>query len=94
MIEFALPDGAERRALWRLHLGSGHALSAAQLNLLAAEADLAGGHIRNCVLTAALLARRRSAARALSFDDCIQALAMEYAKLGRRPPDSLLSHAT
>lgn len=89
VIEFPLPGGAERRALWTLHLGESHGLTAVELNLLAAEADLAGGHIRNAVLTAALLSRPRGGAPRIGLVDCVHALTMEYAKLGRRLPDGL-----
>jgi SpoVK/Ycf46/Vps4 family AAA+-type ATPase len=59
VIEFPLPDVAERRALWSLHLGDAPDLDPAVLNAVAALVDLPGGHIRNAVLTAALLARQR-----------------------------------
>jgi hypothetical protein len=86
VIEFPLPAGAERRDLWRAHLGEGHGLADAELNQLAAEVELAGGHIRNVVLTAALLAKQRAAAQ-VERADVLSALALEYAKLGRHRPD-------
>lgn len=101
VIEFPLPDVAERRALWSLHLGESPQLDPAVLNTVAALVDLPGGHIRNAVLTAALLAReRRQGARGdtesteptasdLQAEDLREALALEYRKLGQRPPDSL-----
>ncbi|MCB8745458.1 ATP-binding protein [Rhodoferax sp. U2-2l] len=101
VIEFPLPDVAERRALWSLHLGESPQLDPAVLNTVAALADLPGGHIRNAVLTAALLARQRRyealgdaddtppQTSDLQADDLREALALEYHKLGQRPPDSL-----
>jgi hypothetical protein len=89
VVEFPLPDVAERRALWSLHLGEAPALDAGLLNHVAALADLPGGHIRNAVLTAALLARQRGDAEAVSAGDLREALALEYRKLGQRVPDSL-----
>ncbi len=101
VIEFPLPDVAERRALWSLHLGESPRLDPAVLNTVAALVDLPGGHIRNAVLTAALLARERRqdahggtdaaepTASDLQADDLREALALEYRKLGQRPPDSL-----
>jgi len=101
VIEFPLPDVTERRALWSLHLGESPQLDPAVLNNVAALADLPGGHIRNAVLTAALLARqRRHEAQGdadetppqtsdLQAHDLREALALEYHKLGQRPPDSL-----
>jgi hypothetical protein len=63
------------------------------MSAIAALVDLPGGHIRNAVLTAALLARQRAEASsgdaALSADDLREALALEYRKLGQRAPDSL-----
>lgn len=101
VVEFPLPDVAERRALWSLHLGAAPALDPGVLDAIAALVDLPGGHIRNAVLTAALLARQRrqdadgdadeseSIATGLHADDLREALALEYRKLGQRPPDSL-----
>lgn len=101
VIEFPLPDVAERRALWSLHLGESPQLDPAVLNNVAALADLPGGHIRNAVLTAALLARQRrhealgdaddtpQQTSDLQASDLREALALEYHKLGQRPPDSL-----
>lgn len=101
VVEFPLPDVAERRALWSLHLGESPRLDPAVLNTVAALVDLPGGHIRNAVLTAALLARERRqdahggtdaaepTASYLQADDLREALALEYRKLGQRPPDSL-----
>lgn len=87
IVEFPLPAPEERRALWLAHLGEGHALSAAELNRLAANCELAGGHIRNSVLAAA--ANARGARRAVAFDDLVGALAAEYRKLGKPAPHGL-----
>jgi hypothetical protein len=99
VIEFPLPDVAERRALWALHLGDTHGLDASLMNQVAALADLPGGHIRNAVLTSALLARLRTnedmqpadEATPLRMDaaDLREALALEYRKLGQRAPERL-----
>jgi hypothetical protein len=88
VVEFTLPDGDARRRLWRSHLGAGHGLHEADLNHLAAEVELAGGHIRNAVVLAALIARSRGAA-AIALPDLGLALDKEYAKLGLRTPDAL-----
>ncbi|MCU7375511.1 ATP-binding protein [Paucibacter sp. O1-1] len=93
IIEFALPDVGERRALWALHLGTTPALDPARLNRVAALVDLPGGHIRNAVLSAALLARQRAevegAPGPVSDADLHEALLLEYRKLGQRLPDGL-----
>lgn len=93
VVEFPLPDVGERRALWSLHLGEVPSLDATLLNTVAALVDLPGGHIRNAVLTAALLARQRAQGSdgpcAMQAEDLREALALEYRKLGQRPPDSV-----
>ncbi|AEI68003.1 ATP-binding protein [Corallococcus macrosporus] len=87
IIDFTLPGPAERRALWASHLGMAHELPAKELSRLAATADLAGGQIRNVVLTAALIARE--AGRPIQPPDILEALAHEYRKQGREPPSEL-----
>lgn len=57
MIEFISPGPEERRDLWRSHLGTNYQLMDAQINQLAATSDLAGGHIRNAVLAATVVAQ-------------------------------------
>jgi hypothetical protein len=87
IIDFPLPGPEERRALWQSHLGLNHQLSNRDLNQLAATADLCGGHIRNAVFTAAVLAQAES--RAISYTDIAQGLMSEYRKLGRQMPVEL-----
>jgi hypothetical protein len=93
VVQFPLPDVAERRTLWNLHLGDAPSVDASVMSAIAALVDLPGGHIRNAVLTAVLLARQRaddsSGDAALCADDLREALALEYRKLGQRAPDSL-----
>lgn len=87
VIEFPLPSGQQRRELWLAHLGA-HRLGENTINRLAAEVDLPGGHIRNVVIGAALLARARGADE-ITMHDIRAALSSEYAKLGRRLPEGL-----
>ena len=48
--------------------------------------QLAGGHIRNVVLSAAVLAKQAN--EPITMDDIVIALAGEYRKLGKQmPPD-------
>ena len=97
VVEFPLPDVGERRLLWALHMGEMPSLDASLLGTVAALVDLPGGHIRNAVLTAALLARQRRqepggdalAPVGVQARDLREALALEYRKLGQRAPDSL-----
>jgi hypothetical protein len=84
IVEFAPPGPEERRALWEAHLGAGHALQPRDLNRLAATADVAGGHIRNAVLAAAVIAR--DAGRPIEFGDVALGLGIEYRKLGKQLP--------
>jgi hypothetical protein len=84
IVEFAMPGPEERRALWEAHLGSGHVLQARDLNRLAATVDIGGGHIRNAVLAAAVVAR--DGGRPIEFGDVALGLAIEYRKLGKQLP--------
>lgn len=87
IIEFLAPGPVERRALWLAHLGGANTLDAVALNRLAANCDLAGGHIRNVVLGAAALAGAKG--RPLGEADLSAALATEYRKLGKQMPVAL-----
>jgi hypothetical protein len=87
IIDFPLPSPEERRALWMSHLGSHHCLSAADLNRIAVCCDLSGGHIRNAVLTAAVLAQARD--EPIGLGDLVTAVTDEYRKLGRQVPSDL-----
>ena len=88
IIEFPAPGPEERRDLWVAHLGTEHRLTACELNRLAATVDLAGGHIRNVVLTAAVVAQ--DAGRSIGFADLAVGLIAEYRKLGRQVPVELM----
>ncbi|MBX3081437.1 MAG: ATP-binding protein [Anaerolineae bacterium] len=87
IIDFPLPNADERRALWVAHLGSGHCLSPRALNQLASVVDFAGGHIRNAVLTAAVLSQAKG--RPIHFPDVLRGVEIEYDKLGRQLPTEL-----
>jgi SpoVK/Ycf46/Vps4 family AAA+-type ATPase len=87
VLEFELPGPAERRDLWLAHLGLRHGLADTALNSLASLPDLAGGHIRSAVLTAAAVAG--SEARPLRLADLARGSAAEYRKLGRAEPPEL-----
>ena len=91
IIEFPVPGPAERRCLWQSHLGNDHLVSQRELNQLSTAGDLYGGHIRNAVLTAAVLARAEG--RPIGYGDILQALADEYHKLGRQVPSDLAGSA-
>ncbi len=84
IIDFPAPNPEERRALWLAHLGNHHALSASQINQVAAICELAGGHIRNATLAAAA-----ANPGPIEFAVLCSALAGEYRKLGRQLPAGL-----
>ncbi|MBZ0314895.1 MAG: ATP-binding protein [Anaerolineae bacterium] len=87
ILEFPQPGPTERRRLWQAHLGEGHTLKPKELNRLAATIELGGGHIRNAVLAAAVLAHE--AGRPIAFADLLIGLSLEYRKLGRQLPVEL-----
>lgn len=87
IVEFPLPGPEVRRSLWLSHLGERHTLAPKELNQIAAAANLAGGHIRNAVLTASALAQTNH--RPIEFDDVLVGLADEYRKLGQQTPAEL-----
>ena len=84
ILEFSMPGPNERRELWIAHLGRNHSLSAVEINQLAGLLDFTGGHIRNAVLTAAVIAK--SSGRPVSFSDLITGATAEYQKQGRQMP--------
>ncbi len=84
IMAFPMPDTDARLQLWRVMLGTGHGLTAKDLATLAMGVDLAGGHIRNIILEAAVSARQRGAK--INSADIAAATALEFAKLGRPAP--------
>jgi ATPase family protein associated with various cellular activities (AAA) len=84
ILDFPLPGPEERLLLWHSHLGQEHRLPAVEISKLAALADLGGGHIRNVVLAAAVLARSED--RPIEHADVLLGLAAEYRKLGKQVP--------
>lgn len=89
-VEFPPPGPEDRRALWRAHLGD-TPIELSDLNLISAHCDLAGGHIRNATMAAAVLAAREG--RTIRMSDLVAGLAAEYRKLGRSLPNALAEAA-
>ena len=87
IVDFPLPGTDERRALWLAHLGDRHSLSAQAITRLAVSVDFAGGHIRNAVLTASVLAQSEN--RPITMQDLKRGIAVEFAKVGRQMPTGL-----
>ncbi len=84
IMPFPMPDAAARLDLWRVHLGDGHGLGSDELAQIAMAIDLAGGHVRNIVIGAAV--RARGGGRAITAADIMAEAVHEYAKLGRQCP--------
>jgi ATP-dependent 26S proteasome regulatory subunit len=82
VVEFPAPGPEERRKLWLSHLGGQSTLEQENLNQLAALVDVSGGHIRNAVLAAAVLARKEQ--RKITYADVITGIESELRKLGRQ----------
>ncbi len=82
VIDFPFPAAADRERIWR-GLFPADAPRAADIDFafLAQQFELAGGHIRNCVLTAAFLAVEEGAA--IGMGHLVQGVARELAKMGR-----------
>jgi len=81
VVDFPMPEVADRRRLWAQHLGNGvPRADDVDLDFLADAFKLAGGHVRNIALAAAFFAA--DAARPLSMADLIRATESEYRKLG------------
>ena len=80
VIDFPLPGPEERRALWLSHLNQSHRVSQQELNQISASIDLAGGHIRNAVISAAVRAQERRHVCVVIVRHCD-----EYRKLGMPP---------
>ncbi|HEY8544582.1 MAG TPA: ATP-binding protein [Acidimicrobiales bacterium] len=82
VVDFPLPDEAQRRRLWERCLGPPVPRAAdVDLDFCAARFDLSGGNIRSITLTAAYLAAARG--DAVTMADLMQATQREYRKLGR-----------
>ncbi|ROT29443.1 ATP-binding protein [Micromonospora sp. HM5-17] len=82
IIDFAMPDVAQRRALWDRCLGTELPRDDdLDLDFCARNFELSGGSIRACVVTAAYLAAE--AGRPVRMADLVGAVQREYRKLGR-----------
>jgi AAA+ superfamily predicted ATPase len=88
IISFPDPDEATRKELWSHHLAQLPAIDSSDPLDPAALAtlDLAGGGIRNVVLSAAYAAI--AAGEPVGMDHLAAAAAREYTKMGRRVPDT------
>lgn len=84
IIEFPLPGFEERLQLWHTHLGD-RGPGQSTYRFLASFCELAGGQVRNVVISAAAHARDEK----IETADLLQGLQAEYRKLGRSLPPKL-----
>lgn len=84
-VRFHLPAPQERWRLWQVHLPSGHAVGAAELESVALRYELTGGQIRNATVQAALLALGRNG-EPVSAADLTEAIHKEFRKSGAAVP--------
>jgi hypothetical protein len=84
VVQFRMPDAADRWALWHLHLPYEHDVDTYFLEEVAARCTLTGGQIRNAVLHASLLAVER--ARPVGTVELEDAVRREYRKAGAACP--------
>jgi hypothetical protein len=80
VVEFHLPDAAERWQLWQSHLPGASRVDEQLLNEVAAGCELTGGQIRNAALHAALLALDNGGVVTSFYVE--SAVRREYLKLG------------
>jgi ATP-dependent 26S proteasome regulatory subunit len=84
VIDFALPDAAERWAIWQLHLPACHDVEPDAMQAVVHRCPLSGGQIRNIALHAALLAAEADTPLATMHLEA--AIEREYRKLGAMSP--------
>jgi vesicle-fusing ATPase len=83
VLEFLLPDAAERMRLWKSGIPAEVDGSELDFEFLGRQYPLAGGHIRSIILRACLQTAGRSSERRLSMDALMLAVKREYQKLDR-----------
>jgi len=83
IVEFPLPEAAEREQIWRRVIPPGIDASGLDLGFLARQFPLAGAHIRSIVFNACLESAGRDGERALSMETIVIAVKREYDKLRR-----------
>ncbi len=81
VVEFTRPEDAERRELWRRMLRCVPLADDVDLDFCGQAFTLAGGDIRNAVVTAAYLGAANG--RLVYMRDLVTAISLEYRKLGR-----------
>ena len=82
VIDFPLPERAERKRIWIRAIPEGADASALDFDFLAGQFQLAGGHIRSLVFNACLQAAG-STGHVLTMERMVMAVKREYDKLNR-----------
>jgi hypothetical protein len=83
VVEFPLPDAADRLRIWRSVIPPGVDASELDFDFLAQRFPLAGGHIRSIVFHACLQSAARGAPARLAMPAVVRAVQREYDKLDR-----------
>jgi AAA+ superfamily predicted ATPase len=81
IVEFPMPDAAQREAIWRKSFPAAAALDGVDFRFLARQFTLSGGSIKNAVLNAAFLAAADGGA--IGMGHVTKAVRREYAKMGK-----------
>jgi hypothetical protein len=82
IIEFPFPTADDRQRIWQQIWPDAAPLDKqVDLDLLANQLEITGGHIRNIALAAAFLAAAED--RSIHMDDLVQAAESEYKKIGK-----------
>lgn len=82
VIEFTLPNQQDRLLLWqKLEQLQAPLNDNIDLHFLAERFDISGGHIKNCIVTAAYQAAEQQ--EAINMQMLIRAVSREYAKIGK-----------
>ena len=82
VVEFTLPSANERLRLWqKLHHSKVPIAAELELSFLAERFELAGGHIKNCMLNAAYQAAKKQ--QPVDMPMLLRAIVQEYTKLGK-----------
>jgi AAA+ superfamily predicted ATPase len=84
MVEFPVPEEAERRRIWERNLVAGAPMKDVDLDFLARQFTITGGSIRNAALAAAFLAAEAGAR--ITMATLVLGLQREFQKLGRLIP--------
>jgi SpoVK/Ycf46/Vps4 family AAA+-type ATPase len=82
VVEFPFPDATQRRAIWQAHFPADAPVADdVDLDLLAERMQVAGGHIKNIVLSAAFFAAANG--QVIAMEHVLRGARREYEKIGK-----------